>query len=1687
MASIENKVVTMNFNNGEFEKNISKSMTSLADLQKSLQFKDAGKGFADISSAANGVKLDGIASSIEGIQNKFSAMSVVAITAIANITSKAVDAGLQLAKAFTIAPIGAGFDEYELKLGAIQTIMAGSGESLETVNKKLAELNAYSDQTIYSFKDMTSNIGKFTNAGLSLDDSVASIQGIANVAALSGANAEEASRAMYNFAQSLSSGSVKLMDWKSIELANMATVEFKTELLESAVAAGTLTKSADGLYTTLEGTPVSATKGFNESLEQQWLTTQALNDTLARYSDETTDIGARATAAATQVKTFSQMMDTLKESAGSGWAQTSELIFGNFDEAKSLFTGMNDLFGGMISASAESRNKVLQDWRDLGGRDELFQGLLRIFDGLRAILRPISEAFRDIFPKKTGEDLFRWSVMINDFGKALQNLDPNIIKNIALGFKGFFAIVSIGWNIIKGVAGVIFDIISLFVGGTGGGLLAVVGKVGAAFVKLHDILVSDGGIARFFDEISQAITGFIGNVDLSPVGEAFDWFVSRIKLFVSFFESGFKGISGTTEIMADRLGGVAKVAYEVGMFIAGIAGKIKDFFGALDFGVVTKAIDILKAAIAGLFGGGGGGEEGVVPAAAGESVSRFAAVLTALAGVATAVASAIGTALSAISSIAKGIGNVVGEVAGALKDVWSAVATALGNGESPDMTKIFAVLGGGLLAGLTAALLQFAKNGFKIDIGQFAFFEEVTKSLDSVRGVLKAMQTDIIAGALLKIAAAIGVLTLSLIALSFIDGIKLAKSMTAVSAGVALLVGAMAGLDKVASGEGSAAKIALLAISMTAIAGAMLLLAIAATMMATSDPIALSVGILGMVAALKMMAIAMEDLTKNTEGIVKAAFAVGVLAVSLMLFSLAIRTMAGIDLIDLGVGILAISVSLDIIAKTLGTMPADGMVKAALAVGLLSAALILLAFAIKQMSDIGLVDTATGLATMAISLKIVGDVLKKISNPDVLKAGAALLLMSFGIKNLATGIERLGSIDFITLVKGLAAMAVLFTVIGKSMDAAKQSLGGGVALLLVSAAIYGFALAIEKMAAIPFFDMVKGLGAVVVGLVAISGTAYLIAAAVPVIAALGAGLALIGLAAAGFGAGVFLIAKGVELLAKAGPEGVAVFLESLDDILKALPKVAAAFGEFAFEFVTSFLSGFDTLIPMVVDLLKQLLEAVAEMAPELFDTAYVLIAEFLGGVRAVYPELVKTGLSMILALLQGIEENIGPITESAIGIVTNFITAMATGIPGYVSAMVNLWVTLLTTVVGELGYLIPTLVPSLGIAFIDGILQGIKDTIGNIQAFFGEWFHQIIDFIKGLFGIKSPSTVFAEIGTFLIDGLLKGIVDTIVKVADFFNGLFADVLRWIGDTAVWLVTKGANLITGFWNGINNTIGTISAWAIGLGAAILGWIGDTLLTLKNKGVELIRGFWNGITERVETLTTWFENLGDKILSWIGNALLFLYEAGKDIVRGLWDGITSMGGWLADKITGFIKDRVTGVVDSVLSIFSPSRVMAERGKNVVLGLAKGMVDNGVTLEKASASMANSIIDNFQPADDGLQDAFNKAFEEIVANMDAMDGMQPVITPVLDLTGVQKDAKALSGLFGDPNLNTNYGTANLISASTLSSQNGSENSEVAEGPSDLTFVQNNYSPTALSTGDIYRNTRSQFALVKEELRIP
>lgn len=368
---IDERVVEIQFDNKQFERNVSTTMSTLDKLKEKLKFSGATDGLENVGKAAKKVDMSGLGTAVDTVRMKFSALDVIAVTALANIANSAVNAGKKMISALTLDPVITGFQEYETQINAIQTILANTqskGSTLEDVTAALDELNKYADKTIYNFTEMTKNIGTFTAAGVDLDKSVTSIKGIANLAAVSGSNAQQASTAMYQLSQALAAGRFSIMDWNSVVNAGMGGELFQNALIRTSELLKTGAKDAIATY-----------GSFRESLTKgQWLTSEVLTETLTQLSGAYTEadliaqgyteqqakdivqLAETAVGAATDVKTFTQLIDTLKESLQSGWTQTWEIIIGDFEEAKELWTEVSDVFGGIIQSSADARNSLLE-------------------------------------------------------------------------------------------------------------------------------------------------------------------------------------------------------------------------------------------------------------------------------------------------------------------------------------------------------------------------------------------------------------------------------------------------------------------------------------------------------------------------------------------------------------------------------------------------------------------------------------------------------------------------------------------------------------------------------------------------------------------------------------------------------------------------------------------------------------------------------------------------------------------------------------------------------------------------------------------------------------------------------------------------------------------------------------------------------------------------------------------------------------------------------------------------------------------------------------------------------------------------------------------------------------------------------------------------------------------------------
>lgn len=405
--SIDERVVSLRVNDREFQSAIDNVVKSLDGLKKSLKLKDSAKGFAELDRAASNVKFDGLAKNAASVRNtvaniaseaqktfssmstsgvesvgaisqSFSALQAVAFGAFASIGAQVTNVSKNIVSMFTQG-ITTGLSEYELQMNSVQTILtntASKGTTLDQVNAALAELNTYADQTIYNFSEMTRNIGTFTAAGVDLNTAVSSIKGIANLAAASGSSASQAASAMYQLSQAIAAGRVSLMDWNSVVNAGMGGELFQNALKRTAKNFGTDVDAIIAKY-----------GSFRESLtEGQWLTTEVLTETLKQISGAYTEadlvaqgysqdqaaaivkMAEDAKNAATNITTFSKLVDTLKESIGSGWAQTWQIVFGDFEEARAFWSNLyNGTISPMISSMSNARNTLLSS--ALGGGD----------------------------------------------------------------------------------------------------------------------------------------------------------------------------------------------------------------------------------------------------------------------------------------------------------------------------------------------------------------------------------------------------------------------------------------------------------------------------------------------------------------------------------------------------------------------------------------------------------------------------------------------------------------------------------------------------------------------------------------------------------------------------------------------------------------------------------------------------------------------------------------------------------------------------------------------------------------------------------------------------------------------------------------------------------------------------------------------------------------------------------------------------------------------------------------------------------------------------------------------------------------------------------------------------------------------------------------------------------------------
>lgn len=377
---VDERVVEMRFDNAQFEKNVHQTMQSLEKLNDSLRLDGAEKGFEKIGDASAKVDFDEMQGALDNLSGKFSAVEVMGVAALSHITRQAIDTGERLVKSLSLDQVTSGWNKYAQKTASVQTIMNATGKSIAKVNGYLEKLMWFSDETSYSFTDMTQSLGQLTASGGDIEKVIPMIMGMANATAYAGKGASEFSRVIYNLNQSYSQGYLSLMDWKSVELAGVATAELKKQIIETGVALG---KIKEGAVTVGTFSSTLSTKWadkevmetafgkfaeFSEAVKKMvdanpgMLASQAI-DALADQYDEVT---VKAFKAAQEAKSFSEAVDATKDAVSSGWMETFDILFGNYEEAKGFWSDLAEEFWNMFAGGAAGRNNWLKSAFDSG-------------------------------------------------------------------------------------------------------------------------------------------------------------------------------------------------------------------------------------------------------------------------------------------------------------------------------------------------------------------------------------------------------------------------------------------------------------------------------------------------------------------------------------------------------------------------------------------------------------------------------------------------------------------------------------------------------------------------------------------------------------------------------------------------------------------------------------------------------------------------------------------------------------------------------------------------------------------------------------------------------------------------------------------------------------------------------------------------------------------------------------------------------------------------------------------------------------------------------------------------------------------------------------------------------------------------------------------------------------------------
>nr|DAR90103.1 MAG TPA: tail tape measure [Caudoviricetes sp.] len=1570
-------------NNKQFLSAIQESASSMDKLKGALKLDQATSGFNRLSEIAKNTTFGDLAAKALDIGKNMTVMQGMGLAAFGGIGAAALSAGQQILSGF-FQTVKDGFNEYELKMRAIQTIMANTAEkgtTLGEVKTSLAELNTYADKTVYSFSDMTNAIGLFTAAGVDLQTSVASIKGLSNLAAASGSTAQQTATAYTQLSQAISAGVIHLQDWNSLVNAGMGGESFRNALIETSRMMGTGVDEA-----------IAKKGSFRESLREDWLTAEVMTKTLTALTNDLSEaqlvemgyseeqaaklklFAGNAFDAATKVRTFSQLIDTTKEAIGSGWAETFEILFGDFDEATELFTSISNWLGLLIGDSARARNGFLQMWKDLGGRSELVRGLGNIFQALVKVIGQVISAFRDVFANASAEGLFRMTKAFADFTEKLIITD-NFADKLQWTFTGLFSVFHILWTIVSEVGQVIFTVAAHIIGA----LFPAFAGVNSGIFQITKVL---GKVIFWFDRwfMSLDIGGKVLKLLLPPidlVGKAIKWVVEKIHDFIMWLDVGTKvtKVGQSLKDLSSKFGLVKEAiknsvigqqfitAFEtIQDTIEKAKNKIHSFGESVGNKLKAK-LNAGKAAVSDYFKGFQLGD-----------LSSSEAIISKL----TEKFNELGEKMK-IAEKVQWLKEKLIELKDALEEVWQKIqnssaweklgATAHAAGQKfKELAVSFrdwvnghgdvkqkAGEAAGAVASVGTATAQAAKDAagaakqnfllkWAEDIKRIAqqlhlpeLFETIKQKLVEFKNFIKQQFAPDVKGAAMKAFGGLGeALSKSNENLKSYDMGKILVGAIGAGTLVAFTrwinsfkknfdkIGDVAEkfgnvLDQLGGVlEGFQERLKAKALLTIAIALGVLAGALVVMSLVPAPKLLITLGVMKIL--FNMLNDMIESMGKMVAFKKHAPLIMGLLialGAALILMATAVRILSGMDVKGALVGVIAMQVLLGSLAEFLKqTTHLKGVERGATLLLGLAVACILLSTAVYMLGSMKLGTALQGVIALNLIIWTLTGFMQLVSqNPFMAKGAGILLGLAVSVNILVSAIYLLGSMDTGRLVQGTIAVTVLIAVLSVATNVAGRSGGRGAAAIL--------AMSIGIMA--------------LVGAVYILGSMDIVKLAQGMIA-LAAGLAIL----------VFAMAAADTF--KEGAVGLAIGSISLMVFAAAMERLSGL----------SWMQVAIGLVALAGGLIVLLAAAwAAEMvAPGLvlltavliaFGLALLPISIGLAAFAAVLGICATTGSAAFLVLTEGLQQLSAILPQVAIDFanaIANFIITLGEKAP-------------------EMGVAMAKLIGALLYAIIENIPLVVEAMFKLISALLTELDNHAYEF-----GYKGADTV-------------------------------AKYIQGVADNMQNIINAGADLIVNFLDGIGNNAGRII----------------------DKAVWTILKFLEGVRDAINNYSARFRQVGKEI-AWAiidgvtGGLASKAWKIGSELVQGAKNGISKM--------------------KSYLGIASPSRLMKTIGGFMGEGLAIGIRAEHENIANASEGMGKTAYEALSQALEGVnelieEDPSYKPEVKPVLNLEEMEkqakginSLMPAIGTTLSAANGARPTIPVDAKFDDKN--SQNGTTNI-----------------------------------------------------------